>query len=92
MKKITDQERNQLNKVLNNRLGNFSSYYYQTLFDPIQDIALYGVSNDKALIEEHKKHLKSLGATRFRVVRNSHGFAIICFKANKMLNLINLIN
>jgi hypothetical protein len=88
MKDITDQERNQLNTTLNDRLGDFSYCYYKTLFDPVQDIALYGIRNDKGVIQEKKKHLKSLGATYFRVVKTRYGSAIICFKANKMLNLI----
>ena len=46
------------------------------------------LSNDKGEIQEHKKRLKSLGATYFRVVKTRYGSAIICFKANKMLNLI----
>lgn len=89
MKDITDQERNQLNTTLNDRLGVSSYCFYKTLFDPVQDIALYGISNDKEEIKEHKKRLKSLGATYFRVVKTKYGSAIICFKANKMLNLIN---
>lgn len=86
--RLTDKERNQIALYLNDKLGWNSQYSYQTLFDPIQDIALMGVRNNKVLIEEKKNHLKSLGANRFRIVRNDHGFAIICFKAYKMLNLI----
>ena len=56
----------------------FRGSYVQTLFDPIQTHALYGVPKRDAA--EAKEALKAIGAKRFRVVNNSFGFAIICFK------------
>ena len=59
-------------------LYKFRDSYIQTIFDPIQTHALYGVHKDDAL--EAKRLLKEAGASSFRVVKNRFGFAIICFK------------
>jgi hypothetical protein len=56
----------------------FRGSYVQTLFDPVQTHALYGVLKRDAA--EAKEALKAIGAKRFRVVNNSFGFSIICFK------------
>jgi hypothetical protein len=56
----------------------FRGSYVQTLFDPVQTHALYGIPKRDAA--EAKEALKAIGAKRFRVVNNSFGFSIICFK------------
>jgi hypothetical protein len=56
----------------------FSGSFVQTLFDPVQTHALYGIPKRDAA--EAKEALKAIGAKRFRVVNNSFGFSIICFK------------
>jgi hypothetical protein len=58
----------------------FRGSYVQTVFDPVQTHALYGITKGEAA--EAKEALKAIGAKRFRVVNNSYGFAIICFKIN----------
>ena len=59
-------------------ISQFQGSYIQTLNDPIQTHALYGVLTSD--ITNAKLALSQQGATRFRVVKNSYGFAIICFK------------
>lgn len=61
------------------RLDN-PKHYIQPLFDPVQTHAVYGVRNDPAEVNEVKRKLKENGASRFRVVKNAYGFAIVCFK------------
>lgn len=56
----------------------FRGSYVQTIFDPIQTHALYGVS--KTQKDDAKAALKKIGAKRFRVVNNDFGMSIICFK------------
>ena len=58
----------------------FRGSYVQTLFDPVQTHALYGIPKRDA--DEAKEALKAIGAKRFRVVNNAFGFSIICFKIN----------
>ena len=59
----------------------FRGSYIQTIFDPVQTHALYGVT--KSDRDEAKAALKKAGAGRLRVVSNRHGFVIICFKVKK---------
>ena len=54
--------------------------YVQELFDPVQTHAVYGTNDDKEEITSVISKLKSIGATRFRVVKNDYGKAIVCFK------------
>ena len=56
----------------------FRGSFIQTIFDRVQTHALYGVPKRDA--DEAKEALKAIGAKRLRVVNNSFGFAIICFK------------
>jgi len=58
----------------------FRGSYVQTIFDPVQTHALYGVS--KTQKDEAKAALKEIGAKRFRITSTKFGFAIICFKIN----------
>ena len=51
--------------------------YFETLFDPHQTHALYGVTPEK--IDYWKDYLKSFGAKKFRVVKNGY-YPIICFE------------
>ena len=70
-----------MRKKLNNLHGN-AQRYFATLFDPVQTHGLYGISKDE--VDTFKKKLKELGANRFRVVKASGDFRILCFKANKI--------
>jgi hypothetical protein len=56
-----------------------SGMYYQTLFDYVQTHGLYGIQNTPSEISRWKNYLKEHGATKFRVVKNDYGKAIICF-------------
>ena len=56
----------------------FRGSYVQTIFDPIQTHALYGIT--KSQKDDAIEELKEIGAKRFRVVNNRYGFSIICFK------------
>ena len=71
-------------KELNDVTYQFRGSYIQTIFDPIQTHALYGVMKDDA--PKAKKLLKEAGASRFRVIKNNFGFAIICFKIKQYGN------
>lgn len=56
--------------------------YVQSLFDPIQTHALYGIYG-KDELERYKSRLSQNPAiNRFRVISNSHGYKILCFKYN----------
>jgi hypothetical protein len=63
--------------------------YIQTLFDPHQTHAVYGL--DKCTFDQCKDQLKQLGANRFRTVNcknaqgKPNGFLILCFNANKII-------
>lgn len=56
-----------------------SGMFYQTLFDYVQTHGLYGIQNTDSEISRWKNYLKEHGATKFRVVKNNYGKAIICF-------------
>lgn len=59
--------------------NDFRGSYIQSLFDPVQTHALYGIWKDD--LEEAKKILKKNGATRFRVVKvRKSDRIILCFK------------
>jgi hypothetical protein len=69
---------NDLSSITRYRRGT----YIQTLFDPVQTHAVYGVTADN--LSEVKKELKALGATRFRVLKTGFGtLRIVCFKYSK---------
>lgn len=75
-------------EYLNNRYGRESWYhgystYVQSVFDPVQTHALYGIPTSK--VDEWKSALKmNKGITRLRVVRaNCKEWSIICFKYNE---------
>lgn len=55
--------------------------YQQTLFDPVQTHAVYGLTEDT--LKEVKEQLKKNGATRFRTVkcRKPSCFRILCYKS-----------
>lgn len=56
--------------------------YVQSLFDPVQTHALYGIYG-KDELERCKFRLSQNPAiNRFRVVSNSYGYKILCFKYN----------
>ena len=55
--------------------------YIQTIFDPIQTHALYGITADE--LPKFKEKLKKLGARKFRTCGRK-GFKILCFKINKI--------
>jgi hypothetical protein len=57
----------------------FKGYDVRELFDPVQTHAVYGLypSEVARVKQELKENLK---ATRFRVVTNSMGGKILCFK------------
>jgi hypothetical protein len=56
----------------------FNGSYIQTIFDSVQTHALYGVT--KSFKNEAVSALKEAGAKRLRVVSNTFGFVVICFK------------
>lgn len=75
-------------EYLNNKYGQqawYSGYhtYVQSVYDPVQTHALYGVPTDK--VDDWKARLKqNKGITRFRIVRaNCKAWSIICFKYNE---------
>ena len=59
----------------------FRGSYIQTIFDPVQTHALYGVT--KSFKHEAIAALKNAGAQRLRTVSNRQSFVIICFKIKK---------
>ena len=61
--------------------GVYSDVYFRTLYDPCQDVALYGSTPEQ--IDEFKKILKSLGCNYFRLVKNGH-CPILCFALPKV--------
>jgi phospholipase/lecithinase/hemolysin len=63
---------------IKNVTSKFHGSYIETIFDPIQTHALYGVT--KSFKNEAVSALKEAGAKRLRVVSNKFGFVIICFK------------
>jgi hypothetical protein len=74
---------NKMSRKLDNRFKGFNNdRYVQTLFDPVQTHALYGLT--KETIDSFKKQLKELGANRFRTVSTRFGFKILCFSAKKI--------
>lgn len=56
----------------------FRGSYVQNIFDHIQTHALYGIPKED--VSRAKEELGNIGAKRFRMVKNSYGFYIICFK------------
>ena len=57
-------------------------YRLEKLFDPVQDFGVYGVS-----INDYKKvvtQLKEIGASKFRIVKPSPRYVIVCFSAKKI--------
>jgi hypothetical protein len=65
-----------------NGLNRSDSYYFQSLFDPTQTHAMYGLTKDT--LPAFKEKLKKLGANRFRTVSTKFGFKILCFSAKKI--------
>ena len=61
--------------------GVYSDVYFRTLYDPCQDVALYGSTPEE--IDWFKKTLKSLGCGYFRLVKNGH-CPILCFALPKV--------
>lgn len=56
--------------------------YVQGLFDKVQTHGLYGITKDR--VDTWKESLSNnKGISRFRVVKNSYGYAIICFKYDR---------
>ena len=76
---------NELKKAMTTRLNSFVSghkgAYCQSLFDPIQTHAIYGLA--KTNKEEVKQSLKEMGAKKFRMVQpHAKSLIIICFDAS----------
>lgn len=65
---------------LNLIIAKYPSSYFQTLCDPHQTHAIYGISKiDK---DEVKESLKKIGANKFRMVQpHAKDKVIICFNA-----------
>jgi len=71
---------NQIQTLIQRRYN--SGCYVQTLFDPIQTHALYGVRKEDKI--EIRHILKDeCGVTHIRMVNNGYGYTIICFKIKK---------
>ena len=66
----------EINNAVNSACG---KYYVKPIFSPKQNYAVYGVANEKFYIDEVKERLTKIGASKFRLVKNEFGFAIICF-------------
>lgn len=74
---------NSMSRKLDNLFKGWNNdRYVQTLFDPVQTHALYGLSKENVL--EFKEKLKKMGANRFRTVTNHYGRKILCFSAKKI--------
>lgn len=57
--------------------------YFQSLFDPTQTHAIYGITKDD--LEHYKEQLKKLGANKFRAVTaSSKHLKILCFNATNI--------
>ena len=67
-----------LNEVFCGNTGGFSKCRIQSIYDPKQDYAMYGLSERNW--ESAKKMLKSRGGQYFRKQKTGYGFVILCFK------------
>ena len=63
-----------------------SKYTVGKIYDYIRTHAVYGVPNNPDAINRVKEVLSKNGATKFKVVKNDYGFAIVCFKAKDSIN------
>jgi hypothetical protein len=81
--RITNERKKEIGKIINELLyfTYDSGVYWQDIYDHTQSHAIYGIPKDK--VDDYKYKLKKLGATRFRVVKNS-GNPILCFNAEKI--------
>ena len=71
-----------LSKLTGIAKDSYYGHYVQTLFDPVQTHAVYGVTEDT--IATVKANLMKAGANRFRIIKNKFGFRIVCFSAKKI--------
>jgi hypothetical protein len=57
--------------------------YIQSLFDPVQNYAIYGITKDQAdILKERMKASKCI--SRFRTVKTNGGYyVILCFKYDR---------
>lgn len=63
-------------------INSWDRLYIRSLFDPVQNYAVYGLTKDN--VEEQKEALqRNKAINRFRVVGNSYGYKVLCFKYNK---------
>jgi hypothetical protein len=75
-------------KELTNKLPPYLGVYIQSIFDPRQTHAVYGLCEHTA--PQCKDQLKQLGATQFRTVKcknhqgKPNGFLILCFNSKKI--------
>lgn len=58
--------------------GQSPKKYFKTLFDPHQNIGLYGITS-KDELNSYKQTLRNMGAKKFRTVKTRGGFFILCF-------------
>ena len=71
---VTTKTCREIENILNVSYG----MYVQTIADPHQTHALYGVSKDN--LEHWKEKIKSIGGKSLRVVTNHYGYKIVCFR------------
>jgi len=63
---------------LNHRYASYGEYF-QSVYDPVQNYAWYGLTSEN--INQAKETLSANpGISRFRTVRCSSGYRILCFK------------
>jgi hypothetical protein len=81
--KITKERKKEIGCIISELIGSTydSGVYWQDVYDYVQSHAIYGISKDR--VDDYKNKLKKLGATKFRVVKNS-GNPILCFNAEKI--------
>jgi len=85
VKKIDDED--DIGLSLERSLRTLSwKYTVGKIYDYIRTHAVYGVPNNPDAINRVKEVLSKNGATKFKVVKNDYGFAIVCFKAKDSIN------
>ena len=81
--KLSAEDLKEIGTRLRKIIYNYDGSYWNTLSDPQQTHAIYGVSSSN--VDRLKEDLIKAGAKKFRIVKKG-GIPIICFDASKMIN------
>lgn len=81
---MTQDQKSDITKFLNNGYLKNSESYIHTLFDPQQTHAMYKLNSNT--LEDAKTYLKSIGAKKFRTVTadKKSDLKILCFDASNI--------